>query len=295
MGPSHGPLWRPRSGVPVCRRPHSPAQRGGPTSSTKQPKKRASTHRNRKQPSSPPETDGLPQRASFDRPCRCVDPHTEKVRGSLGFCRHLPSPSFQKPPVTGPSQSLTEYEILKRTFQDSANRCHQIGIRFTPVVSDGRDGGWTDSARTLATCRTNINLLYLPKAQRHQSRTGSAHLFVTSPWLSVWHFCDAFAKVPRGAVLFHRRRTTGGPPGTTVAMARPGTSDTAHRLQWSQQQHLVGSLPFPAKSASLLPYFGVWCFVQRIVTSVRSERSFSDILCNVWSVVAAFLNASSHQ
>ena len=34
--------------------------------------------------------------------------------------------------------------------EDTANRCHQNGIRFTPVV-DGHAEGWGDSASNLVT------------------------------------------------------------------------------------------------------------------------------------------------
>ena len=54
-------------------------------------------------------------------------------------------------PTTLSTRNLTEFETLKRSFHDSANRCHQNGLRFTPVVFDGHAGGWVDSARNLVT------------------------------------------------------------------------------------------------------------------------------------------------
>ena len=46
-------------------------------------------------------------------------------------------PATRKPgPTMTPTQNLAEYENLKRTFQDTANRCHRNGHSFTPVVLD---------------------------------------------------------------------------------------------------------------------------------------------------------------
>ena len=82
-------------------------------------------------------------------------------------------PAIQNPgPLTAPTQNLTDYETLKRTFHNTATRCHDSGIRVTTVVFDGHAGGKSDSARTQVTCishRTPSDINLLDLAQRCSS------------------------------------------------------------------------------------------------------------------------------
>ena len=57
-------------------------------------------------------------------------------------CHLLSPPSNPKPRTTSTTQILTHYQTLKRTFHDTANRCHQNGIRFTSMVFYGHAKGW---------------------------------------------------------------------------------------------------------------------------------------------------------
>ena len=59
--------------------------------------------------------------------------------------------------LTAPTQNLTDHETLKRRFHNTATRCHDNDIRFTPVVFDGHVGGWDDSARTFVTWIPNVS------------------------------------------------------------------------------------------------------------------------------------------
>ena len=45
-----------------------------------------------------------------------------------------PTGSSTAPALTAPLTCVCPYETLKRTFHDTANRCHQHGIRFSPLV-----------------------------------------------------------------------------------------------------------------------------------------------------------------
>ena len=71
-------------------------------------------------------------------------------------------PAARNPgPTTTTTQNLTEYETLKSTFHDTANRCHRNGIRFAPVVLDGHAG-------ELWRLRTQPGRLDVPTAQRRE-------------------------------------------------------------------------------------------------------------------------------
>ena len=127
-----------------------------------------------------PDSDGLPQQASLDRPADVwILRGKDMIPEALGFRGPIPvlRPATRSPgSATTPTRNLTEHETLKRTFHDTANRCQQNGMRFTPMVFDPHAGSWEDFARNLviwisrrlsATTR-DINL-----------ETGEAHLFVT--------------------------------------------------------------------------------------------------------------------
>ena len=58
-------------------------------------------------------------------------------------------------PKTLSTQNLANYETLKLTFHDTANRCHQKGIRPTPVVFDGHArGSWISQRLNTTSLRT---------------------------------------------------------------------------------------------------------------------------------------------
>ena len=82
-------------------------------------------------------SDGLPQRASVDRPADVWIPH-QTVTSRLRPASRSPGPT------TTAIQNLTDYETVKRTFHDTANRCHQNGLRFAP--KDTRGAGETPHA-----------------------------------------------------------------------------------------------------------------------------------------------------
>ena len=67
---------------------------------------------------------------------------------AVTFCLR---PQTRSPGPTTSTQNLADCKTLKRTFHDTANRCHQLGNRFTSVVFDGDARGWGDSARSLVT------------------------------------------------------------------------------------------------------------------------------------------------
>ena len=73
--------------------------------------------------------------------------------------------------ATTSTQNFAEYEILKRMFHDTANRCQRNSLCFTPVVFDGHAGGWGDSARNLVTWVHPTTSLRTPSD-------------ITSTWLS---------------------------------------------------------------------------------------------------------------
>ena len=81
-----------------------------------------------------------------------------------------------------------------------------------PVVFDGHAGGWGDPARLVDLPATQH---LSPHTERHQSRTGSAHLFVT-PRMP---FCIVSAWPSRGTGSFPRDRTTCGRLGMTPLLA----------------------------------------------------------------------------
>ena len=98
--------------------------------------------------------DGLPHRASHHRPANVwilhgQDTIPEAWNFALTSCL---CPATRNPgPTMSSTQNLAEYEVLKRRFHDTAYRCHQNGLRFTPVVFDGHAGGWGDSAYNSST------------------------------------------------------------------------------------------------------------------------------------------------
>ena len=72
-------------------------------------------------------------------------------------------------PGTTRTPNLAEYETLKKTFLDTANRCHQKGTRFTAKVFE--HFGHLE----ISMCQRNLPL----HTKRHQRQTGSTHLLVT--------------------------------------------------------------------------------------------------------------------
>ena len=129
-----------------------------------------------------PDTDGLPQRASRDRPTDSWIPCGKDVVPEVwdfAFTSCLRPAARNLGPTTSPTQNLGEYETLKRTF---------YGIRFVQVVFEGRAGGCGDSARKLGYWEFSSSCRLLgPRSKRDQSGTGSAHLFATSLWLRGCH------------------------------------------------------------------------------------------------------------
>ena len=112
-----------------------------PTSSNR-PKMRASTLSKRKQGSS---SSAQTPTDSTSAPALTAPPMCGPPLGTLGargmvLCGYLLPPSIVQQPWssgTTTTQNLSEDETLKSTFQDTANRCHQNDIRFTPTVFDG--------------------------------------------------------------------------------------------------------------------------------------------------------------
>ena len=92
------------------------------------------------------------------------------------------SPSFAaisclRPADSGQRQRRTlKYETLKNNSNDTANSCHEIGIRFTCVVFDSHVNGWTS---------THLGHLDIPTSQLHLPHTRDKNLqlalFVTPP------------------------------------------------------------------------------------------------------------------
>ena len=68
----------------------------------------------------------------MESPWKGHDPRGLRLRGHL-----VPPPSG---PGTTNTQNLTDKETLKRTFHDTANRCHDNCSCSTPVVLDGHAG-----------------------------------------------------------------------------------------------------------------------------------------------------------
>ena len=175
--PNPQPLLRPRGGVPMLRRPQPPTQRGGPRlpRSGSQQRAPSSPQKKGRPPPAPPRLRRAPttREDAWDfavtscirAPNRKPQPLTvyeslkRTFHNTAGRCHDMGRP-------------LTVYESLKRTFHNTAGRCHDTGIRFIPMVFDGHADGWDFPA-----CQ-----LYLsPRTQRHQSRLGPAHLFATPP------------------------------------------------------------------------------------------------------------------
>ena len=148
-----------------------------PMSSSKPPLKHASELRRRRQGScNRPDFDGLPQQGSLDRPADVWVPHGKDMAPEA-WCFDFtssPRPATRSP---GPTTTSThaDYETIKRTFHDTANRCHQNGVRFIPCwwwEGETRHAPWSLGSPTAQH--------HLPShSERHQSRTGSAHLFVS--------------------------------------------------------------------------------------------------------------------
>ena len=85
-----------------------------------------------------PEPDGLPHRASHDRPADVWIPHGKDMIPEAWDSAVTSSlrPATRNPgPTTTPTQNLAEHENLKRTLHDTANRCHRSGLRFTQCSS----------------------------------------------------------------------------------------------------------------------------------------------------------------
>ena len=83
----------------------------------------------------------LPE-ASHDRP-----PTSPPWRGddfwACDFAVTCLRPVTRNPgPTASSTQNLAYDETLKRTFHDTANRCHQNGLRFTLWFFGGHAGGW---------------------------------------------------------------------------------------------------------------------------------------------------------
>ena len=124
---------------------------------------------------------------------------------------HLPDPGL----VTAPTQNQTGYKTLRRTFHDTAARCHQNGIRFTPAVFHADE--LRDSARTLVTrvshrlsttshrTRSDINLELAQRVSKSPRRDSARATLRRAGGL--WS--------PRGTPIPIRRWITGGMLGTT--------------------------------------------------------------------------------
>ena len=93
--------------------------------STKQPKKRASNHREKKSGllHLHSDSDGVPQRTSLDRPADGEDSIPEARDFAVTNCLR---PVSRKPRT----HNLSDYETLERTFHDTAHRRDQNGVRF---------------------------------------------------------------------------------------------------------------------------------------------------------------------
>ena len=136
-------------------------------------------------------------------------------------------------------ENLRDSETQKRTFHDTANRCHQNGIRFTPVVFDGHAGGrnphatWSlespnVSAQPLIAHRATINL---EPAQRISL---SLHDSARDIFRRVRLAASRDAPCPWD-------QTTGGQPGMTPTNGRPTLSLTQmHVTETSTRRTTTG-------------------------------------------------------
>ena len=99
-------------------------------------------------------TDSLSEPATTDLPTSGYPHGMHMILGAWDFAvTSCLRPAARDPsPTTSSTQNLTEFETLKRTFHDTANRCHQNGLRFTAFVSrqwfstDTPEAGGTQSA-----------------------------------------------------------------------------------------------------------------------------------------------------
>ena len=173
-----------------------------------------------------PERDGLPHRASHDRPADVWIPHGKDMIPEAWDSAVTSSlrPATRNPrPTTTPTQNLAEYENLKRTLHDIANRCHRSGLRFTQCSSmvtqeagETRHTTWSSGSLTDSP----------PPLSAHQSTP-------VSNWLSASLSCrDVFGWLPQETPPHPSVPTTGGQPGMTQALT-PGqpTSTTTSPLR----------------------------------------------------------------
>ena len=76
------------------------------------------------------------------------DSRPRPVNVGAFFNHFVPALGHQEPWASDGAQNLTDNETLKRTCHNTAARCHDNGIHFTPVVFDGPASGWS-SARSI--------------------------------------------------------------------------------------------------------------------------------------------------
>ena len=126
-----------------------------------------------------PDSDGLPQRGSHDRPADVCIPSGKTPPRDFA----VDSPPCTKPrPLrhpqykTSPSMKHSNGRFMTRPTDVTRP------VSASPSVFDGDARGWGDSAPQSRHLHLPARQHYVPPhSERHQSRTGSAHRFVTPP------------------------------------------------------------------------------------------------------------------
>ena len=258
----------------------------------------------------PLDSDGRPQRASLDRPADVwilarTWPPKLGISGSPPVSAHHTKPS----PTMASTQNLAGNETLKRTFHDTANRCHHNGIRFTPFVFNGHTRGWGDSARNLVIWISHRLSTSSPRTPSDIWLSASLQDSTVTPRVP---FCDGTAWLPR--------ETTPSPPlpplGSDSTPSRrrrvrpcdgPGPSQSslpsfplAHRFTSVLRSRSLSlcfyGVAVPFGPGSVLDSDPHWFVVWRGATASTcssSRTSGSDLLCepNTWNEL---LNLACH-